>query len=238
MGLMLLALAACGTRSISDSGYYADSDRAGPGAHNPFYKGELSELDVLGIDRSREIPDSEIEAALAAKQPLMLRKGSSLLLVQSGAMMPDDAMVRAFERYYTVGVFSGVPDGASGPAAQSGPYAKALRLAAAQGGYETIVAYWGVLETAQENLVTKTVSWVPIIGSVIPDETQQMRIRLKVAIVDVKSGQWEMFAPEPIADDSLSARLNRISSDQQQVALLKDAAYAASAEDFVKRYAQ
>lgn len=111
-----------------------------------------------------------------------------------------------------------------------------LRLAAAKGGYEKIVAYWGILETAREGLGTKAVSWVPIIGGAVPDESQRMRIRLKVAIVDVKSGQWEMFVPDSLDDDSMSAHYTREASDQQQVALLKAKAYQLASEDVVKRY--
>jgi hypothetical protein len=75
-----------------------------------------------------------------------------------------------------------------------------------------------------------------VVGWLLPDERQRMRIRLKIAIVDVRSGQWEMFAPEPFDDSALSAVLSRKQADQAQVALLKDLAYAAAAEDLVKRY--
>jgi len=72
----------------------------------------------------------------------------------------------------------------------------------------------------------------------IPDEKQRMRIRLKVALIDVKTGQWEIFVPEAIEHDAISAGYTRESSDQSQVALLKSKAYAAVAEDIVKRYAR
>jgi hypothetical protein len=234
----MLLLAGCGVRSISDSGYYADSSHRGWGAPNPFYKGELSEFDVLGIDRTQKITDEDIQKAFATKQPLSLRRGSSILLVQSGAMFPDDAMVKALEKYYTVAAFTGVADTPATGAGDRPPYFMVLRLAAAKGGYEKIVAYWGILETAREGLGTKAVSWVPFVGGVVPDETQRMRIRLKVAIVDVKTGQWETFTPSSLDDDSISAHYTREASDQQQVALLKTQAYNSAAEDLVKRYAR
>jgi hypothetical protein len=95
-----------------------------------------------------------------------------------------------------------------------------------------------MLETAQKGLGAKAVSWVPIVGGAIPDEGQEMRIRLKVAVVDVKSGQWDMFSPEPFQDNAVSSRFTRESSDQQQVGTLKIQAYEAAAEDFIKRYAK
>ena len=45
-----------------------------------------------------------------------------------------------------------------------GEYGDLEAVLAARGGYEKIVVYWGILETAQENLETKAVSWVPIVG--------------------------------------------------------------------------
>lgn len=237
---LVVLLAGCSTRSISDSGY----DRWGGRDGNPTYRGELSELDVLGISRDSKITEENIVKSFKPKQPLILKKGSSIMVIQSGAMFPDDPMVKALEKYYTVATFTGVPEqdtsrftAAPVPAA-SPNYALALRLAAAKGGYEKILAYWGILETAQENLGTKAVSWVPIAGWGVPDERQRMRIRLKVAVIDVKSGQWEMFTPEPIDSNAISALINRESADQGQVAFLKSKAYQAAAEDLVKRFAR
>lgn len=235
--LVILAgwLSACGTRSISDSGYHADSDRRGARGSNPFYQGELSEFDVLGIDPKTPITEADIQKAFAAKSRITMPKGSSIMLIQSGAMIPDEIMVKGLERYYNVSVFTGVP-GAGG--AQGNSYAMALRLAAAKGGYDKMMVYWGILETGRENLATKAVSWVPIVGWALPDENQLMRIRMKVAIVDVRSGQWDMFSPEPFEDLGFSGLYTRVSSDQAQVMTLKDKAYKATVEDLVKRYSK
>ena len=65
-----------------------------------------------------------------------------------------------------------------------------------------------------------------------------MRIRLKIALIEVATGQWDAFSPKPIQDTSASARYTRASSDQQQVAALKAQAYAELARDIVKKYAE
>jgi hypothetical protein len=65
-----------------------------------------------------------------------------------------------------------------------------------------------------------------------------MRIRLKIAVIDTRTGTWEMFTPDDHEDEALSASYTRASSDQAQVELLKEQAYAAASEDFVKRYAR
>lgn len=230
---VLLIVAACSVRSISDSGYH------GGRSDNRLYRGELSEFDVLGIDRNQQIAEADIQHAIASRQPISLKKGSSLMLIQSGAMFPDDPMAEALENHFMLGLFSGMPDQdyrKDANAAPSAPYLASLRIAAARGGYQTIVAYWGVLETSQDGLGTKAVSWVPFVGTVIPDETQNMRIRLKMAIIDVATGQWEMFMPEPQDDETFSARINRESSDQAQVESLKATAYQAAVAELLKRY--
>ncbi|MDH3444565.1 MAG: aminopeptidase [Deltaproteobacteria bacterium] len=232
---LIVFISGCGVRSISDSGYYADSDRRGARVSNPFYRGELSEFDVLGIDPKVSVTEADIQKVFTTKIRITVPKGSSIMLIQSGAMIPDDVMVKGLQKYYNVSVFTGVP-GESG--AQGNSYAMALRLAAAKGGYEKMLVYWGLLETGRENLATKVVSWVPIVGWALPDETQRMRIRMKVAIVDVLSGQWDMFSPEPFEDVGASGLYTRVSSDQAQVATLKDKAYKSTVDDLVKRYSR
>ncbi len=233
IALFTLALSGCATRSIPDSGYRGESGYRSQTSTNPFYKGELSEFQILGISPETKITQEEIDRAFESKQRLTLPKGSSIMLIQSGAMIPDEPMVKALEKYYNVSVFSGVP-----LSRDANDYAMSLRLAAAKGSCERIVAYWGLIETAQKGLATKTISWVPLVGGAIPDEGQEMRIRLKVAVVDVRSGVWDMFSPEPFHDTAASARYTRESSDQGQVALLKTRAYEAAAEDLIKRYSK
>lgn len=225
-----LLLCGCETRSISNSGYNSGY----PGARsNPLYHGELSEFDVLGIDTKAAASDSDIRAQFADYHKITVKRGAPVLVIQSGALIPDDAMLRELDRSLITSPFSGVPI-----AAGAGRYATALRLAAAKGGYEVILCYWGVLESAVENQATKLVSWVPIVGAAIPDKSQHMRIRLRIAVVDVKSGRWTMFAPENFEDEALSAGVIRRQSDQEQVALLKDKAYRAAAQTFVARFVE
>jgi hypothetical protein len=227
---VLLLLAACQTRSISDSGYRGE----GYGRGNPLYRGELSEYDVLGVDRTGGFTEADIQKAMVQKQPIAVRKGSAILLVQSGAELADPEMISALEKYYTVASFSGVPLDDKAAA----PYSQLFRMAAAKGGYETVIVYWGVLESASQGLGGKAISWVPIIGGIVPDETQHMRIRLMMAVIDTRTGQWESFSPEPFEDVATSNQHRRAASDQEQVAQLKAEAYKAAAEAVALRYAR
>jgi hypothetical protein len=229
---MLAALGGCGMRSISNSGYYED----GYYGRNAFYQGEIDELDLF-VPREREATfESNIAAALADAKPIAARLGKPLLVVQSGALVPDELMTDALKNHFQVSPFSGVPSKpdypnvAAASTAEPGSFGERLRLAAAQGGYHRVLVYWGQLETLRSVGVTKAVSWVPIVGAVVPDESQDMRIRLKAAIIDVETGRWHMILPESIADSAISASINRATSDQDQVQHLKAAGYARLAD--------
>lgn len=233
-------LSGCQTRSISDSGYESErGNRYGSNRGGGFYQGELSEFDVLGIERGAKPSDAEITAVLAARKPILLKRGASVMLIQSGALIPDAGMTTAMSKNFSVGVFSGQPSAQntiSTTTVSAESYSRSLRLAAARGGHETLVVYWGLLESARENLATSSVSWVPVVGWLLPDEKQRMRIRLKVAMIDVATGNWEMYSPEPQDDRGLSSILSRKDTDQTLVNSLKEKAYALTADDLAKRF--
>src|SRR5262249_23400929 len=126
---ILALVTGCQVRSISDPGYYSD---------NRTYVGELSEADVIGAHGSVEDAAS-IQAGRAQHTPPRLRPGSSIMLVQSGALFPDNDLVAAFGNACRVTTFSGLP-GARAPNAKDGstaPSAVPYRFAAALGGIDT-----------------------------------------------------------------------------------------------------
>jgi len=221
----------CQTRSISNSDYGGTWG----------YRGELSELEVLGVNANEKISEEDIKAALNSKTKVSLKRGDRIVLVQSGAQFPDGPVLEELKPYYSVIPLSGVPvrDDCYRRREDAGakqPVDKSLRLAAAKSGARTLIVYWGILETGREDYGTKTISWVPVIGRIIPDEKQKMRIRLKAAVIDVASGAWEFVIPEVYNDARTSARVNREESDQDQVTLLKAKAYKALASDLLKRF--
>ncbi len=233
VALAVTLLSGCAVRSISNSGFQEEG-WFGSRSSNSLYKGELTEFEVLGVDASAKASEQSIQAALQASSTVSLRKGDAILVVQSGALIPDDPMVRALERYFNVSIFSGVPQEKYRHTVVD--YSTSLRLAAAKGGHHKIFVYWGMLESGHKDLATKTVSWFPFVGNLVPDETQQMRIRLKVAVVDVATGSWVTYMPSGFDDTATSAGLTRMASDQTQVQQLKEKSYLAAVDDLVKRY--
>lgn len=250
IALAILTGCAKSTRSLSNSSYREpgrsthfaprpnDSD---PGFE---YRGELSEFDVLGITRNETASDADIEKALAAAKQIRLKSGASVMLVQSGAIFPDAPMVNELSKHFRIVPFTGVPPvsrrSTDGQVERydSGEFSKSLRLAAARGGCETILCYWGILESANAKLVTKTVSWVPVASWFIPDETQHMRIRLKLALVDVRTGDWAVLSPSALEDSKTSVSPRRDVADQKLVERLKLKAYEAGAKELLSRYAE
>ncbi len=214
---LALVLAGCGTRSISDSGYRGSYGRGT--SSNPFYQGELSELDILGTVSNRDATDASIAKELESARPPVIQRGEKLILIQSGAPLPDRSMLEEAERCFAVAPFSGIP-----PADRTGLSAS-LRLRAAQGGYRYILCYWGVLESAQTDNEGRVVSWLPFAGHFVPDQKQQMRMRLKGVLLDVGSGHWRMILPAPVAESRISSEYTRESSDQRLVEALKSKGY-------------
>ena len=217
--LALLALAGCQEGSISDNTHYNRSAYVGGNGR------EIDELDLLGT-RGGAVSEGDIQAALRQRQGgVQARPGSSLLLVQSGAIMPDSIMIAALERSYKVFPFAGVAyddvtkrrDGALG---------RELRLAAARGGCTHILCYWGKLESIHEDQITKTVSWVPIAGSLIPDEVRTTRLRVRAVLLDVASGRAATLTPPAAQNTALSPSLLRDSSQDKQIYDLKTRSYA------------
>jgi len=160
--------------------------------------------------------------------------------IQSGALQADPDMTSAMERYYTVSSFSGVPRDLSRYPKDAPwppiPYSQLFRMAAAKGGFDTVIVYWGILESATEKMGGKAISWLPIIGGVIPDENQHMRLRLILTAIDVRTGQWETISPEPVDDEATSNQHSRAASDQRQIALLKAKAYTKAADAVALRF--
>ena len=100
-----------------------------------------------------------------------------------------------------------------------------------------ILCYWGILESENAKLATKTVSWVPVVRWVIPDEREHMRLRLKLALIDVRTGNWAVLSPPPQEEARISTAPRRGVADQKLVEELKERAFTAAAGELLRRYA-
>ena len=214
----LLTLSGCEDGSISDQNPVGGAAYVGGG-----HVREIDELDLLGLHGNTS--EGDIQSALRNGHTGGSRAwpGSSLLLVQSGATAPDSIMLAAIEKSYRVFPFSGIP---TDDKRRDGSLGRDLRLAAARSGCAHVLCYWGKLESIREDAVTKTVSWVPVVGGLIPDEERITRLRVRAMLIDVASGRATTFSPPAAQDSALSSDLWRAESHDKQVYDLKTRAYA------------
>ena len=96
-------------------------------------------------------------------------------------------------------------------------------------------AVLGTLESAREDQVTKALSWVPVAGSLVPDERERMRINLHAVLIDVATGHWSAYTGKPADNQAVSAGVVRELSDQRQVTRLKASAYTSLVDELVAR---
>ncbi len=90
-------LAGCESRSISDSSYRRHGYYGGP---KTGYRGELNEFDVLGVERGGQITEEQIVKSLDSAARIKLRKGSSILLIQSAKKLAYEAVADDLTKIY------------------------------------------------------------------------------------------------------------------------------------------
>jgi hypothetical protein len=195
---------------------------------------QLSENEVLGIKESARLTNDDINRILDESSSIQIKEGSTILLVQSGAPHPDKEMVDELSKRFVVVPHSGVPN-----EIRSNPnddISKSLRLAAAHSKAETLLVFWGHLEMKRDDLPTSLVSWVPVIDFAVPEEYQRVRMHLKVALVDVRSGNWATFRTEPIESDALTTRYAREHEQKWPLQNTRQRLYRNSVSRIVESY--
>lgn len=228
IALLLIALTIlAGCRTSPNHHNKADSSR-GNGQQN-LHKGGLQELDVIGVDLESEASEDEIASVAASTLHIVIPNGSSVMLIKSGAVIPDEDMVKGLEKNYIVSTFNGSPPAVGNSGAG---YSRSLRLAAAKSGADKLIVYWEIQEIGKEKLPDKSTIWSLFSGGDAPNEKQPVRMRMKIAVVDVKSGQWEIFSPETLEAPKI------INVYSNKLLELKVDAHKAAAENIIKRYSK
>jgi hypothetical protein len=196
--VVLVTLTGCTTRSIS---YHS-------GNENWLYRGELSQMSVIAALSA----DGEVHG----EGPVTIPGKGRMILIQSGQAAPDPQMVLGMPSGVEVLPFSGIPsplsDGVS------------WRQAARAGGVQTVLVYWGTIESSRVNQVTKAISWTPVTAW-IPDEEQQMRVAVSAVVADVASGRWSLITAVSRSSQVSSSLFSRAAQDQKQISELKQDAF-------------
>jgi hypothetical protein len=186
---------------------------------------ELADADVLGASAVAPT-DEDIRSTLDRAARVELKQGEPVLVVQSGEPVPDSRMVVELNKHFRAIPYSGIrSDWIHGNSTTEPDYAKALRFAAAQAGAEKILVYWGSLEVARHDLSTKTVTWLPVVDIFVPDQKNNVRVFLKIALVDVRSGAWTVFRTEPQEAQMVSTGWAREHVQSPEVRRLQQKSY-------------
>jgi hypothetical protein len=213
-----LMLSACETTSISNPG--TGSGRGG----DRLYRGELQAMDVLGLPVG-QISEAEIRAAFGGGGgPVRVPAGTRVMLVQSGALVPDAALVEALSAHCEVLPFTGQPERGSGDEGVKDA-SKRLRLAAARAGAARVVVVWGKLETARQDNEGNLVSWLPLVGQVVPDGQVATRLTLSAVVMETVGGRWGSVSPPPTERRFHSSQLRHSGQWARQVEELKAESY-------------
>jgi hypothetical protein len=194
--LAAISLIGCAHENTTD---YRRADYSSRKPLKSYHSGgnELADNDVLGAASSKPT-DEDIRLALDRAVKVDLKRGEPVLALQSGEPVPDSRMVSEMNKYFRAIPYSGIrSDWISGDSSNNPDYAKALRFAAAQAGAEKILCFWGTLEVAHHDLSTKTVTWLPVVDIFVPDQKENVRVYLKCALVEVRTGAWTVFRTEP-----------------------------------------
>jgi hypothetical protein len=208
--LLALSLTSCVTTSLSNpSGSGHDRD--------------LSVYDLTGV--SANPTEAEIRRAAAASGALPMR-GAKFLLVQSGAVQPDQELMDAYQAYGHAVPWTGLAEERSSDDAATSPrgaLARKLRLAAAQQQCSHVIVVFGEIQKDGEAI--PVINWVPIASDVLPNRYSGMRFYAQAAVLETRSSRFRMVSAQPKETRGVEINLGGIGSATNRSLRLKGKAY-------------
>lgn len=207
---------------------------------------QLTDKDIFDDEFDKEITEYDIQdAAYQGKKGLFVPLNSSIILVQSGATVPDAYMQSELAKYYRVSVYNGIPNPKNLPSNRKNKdssnyfnnnYMKKLRFIAAKGGQDTIIIYWKTLEKGTLDQKTNTIKWNQYNGDNLTNNTKLLRYLLKFTLVDVVTGNWSTYSPVNIEVDYIIPKKSTIPTEQFQIDQLIQKTYTNAALLLAERY--
>lgn len=206
---------------------------------------QLTYSDVFDDELEDEITEDDIqEAILQAEHGFTLPANTTIILAESGKLVPDIKMQNEMSKYYQVSVYSGLPKrkartlkNRQEETTVQNNYMRTLRLIAAKGHQKAIIVYWSTLQLGSLDEVNREIIWADFTGGAVPANTFKMRYLLRFALVDVSTGNWSMFLPITQSADYRKANsFNTGISDMGQFESLKQRAYIEAARLISQKY--
>ena len=214
-----LWLQGCSTVPLANTGFSDTSD-----SRYRFDAKELNELAMLTPPRLQEG-----EATTYKPGSVHLEKGTSILLIQSSAQYPEHALVSALSDYWEVSPLDG-----TNKIIREQSDNGLIRNIARSGGNSHVVVCWGVVETMDSNLLTRNVSWVPMLGWGLPDKETDVKVQVKFAVIDVVTGRWRLVQPKPLITTYQSSIMTRKGQGKTEIEAIKEELYQAAVKALVQ----
>lgn len=243
LSLFLFSLILTGCSSPTKRPFYPRVENLGNSQNM-----QLTEYEVLDIDLNQEISEEDIRTAveIAKSQVFKLTPKSKIVLVQSGATVPDTTMQEIMMKHYRVSVYSGISQAKNTPkvfkkndqstVTSNNSFIRKLRLASARAKQDKIIVYWGKMELGRLDRESKTRVWEGYNGGSIPSSTEYLRYLVRFAIVDVNTGMWAMYSSINKEAPYKRRSINSTSEDIAQLTKVKDDAYLLSVENLLAQF--
>jgi hypothetical protein len=182
-----MTITSCVTTSLSDpNGRGHDHD--------------LSLYELTGQAAAEGVTEGQIAATLSGggRAGSLPRRGARVLLVQSGAHQPDEELLAAFRPWCQPVIWDGrAPEKDDGKRTAGGAVGRRLRLTAAQQGCTHVIVVFGEIQSDSKSLPTSAVSWVPIVGNIIPSERSGTRLLAQALILETGRPRYSTVSARP-----------------------------------------
>lgn len=212
---LALALSACRSTSLSDP--------SGRGHGH-----DLSLYELTGQAGGDNVTEAQIASARRAggRTGSLPPRGAKVLLVQSGAHQPDDELISAYRPYCQPVIWDGrAPGGNEERKTSGGAVGRKLRLVAAEQGCSHVIVIFGEIQSDSHALPTKAVTWVPVVGHIVPSERSGTRLVAQALILETGSGRYLTVAARTQQTSGVTTEEGAYGVDSRRSLRLKAKAY-------------
>ncbi|MGB7803146.1 hypothetical protein [Buttiauxella sp.] len=236
--IFCLSLTGCGQQ-----GKFIDAQKS-TYKPRPVVSPQLTEQELFGWDPSAEITEEDIQDAIAqAEEEISIPRNAAIILVQSGEKTPDTDMQKELEKHYKVATFSGIPPfkkitANKEPLTVANSYILTLRYYGARGRQSTVIVYWPTLQMGIFDKQANSVVWQDYQPPGKNILISSLRYVTRYAVIDVKTGNWEMFSPTSIetAIPAATANTTKAKDLEDGVKKSKQQTYQINAQEIYSRF--
>ena len=236
--IFCLSLTGCGQQ-----GKFIDAQKS-TYKPRPVVSPQLTEQELFGWDPSAEITEEVIQDAIAqAEDEISIPRNASIILVQSGEKTPDTDMQKELEKHYKVATFSGIPPSKKinvnkEPSTSPNSYMLTLRYFGARGRQSTVIVYWPTLQMGIFDKQANSFIWQDYQPVANNTQINSLRYVMRYAVIDVKTGNWEMYSPTSIETKIPGIATNTTPENtlEDVIKKSKQQTYQANAQEIYSRF--